>query len=401
MDTGAIGFIKDLLSGNISDIPATPHPQSIGEYVASSCFLHSYDSFSYLSAAWNATLQGDSSTAVHLAYYSELRSAMCLLACDGIGVFDDSHCVVDNAGNAAHIIGAGRTHSFCWEAYNWWSSSPNASSVLNSVVIDGYSIVDWLTAFPSGVAILARSSDYLQSIGLDIALLAESDQRLRGRASYRPRAIEGIAPRIVSDDLLLVRTLGESLVGPDGPRNGNIGLLILCAVLRQSFENNHGINSQGRFPQFEREVKIMIKEMPLSATTQMFMDKYCLTDPLPTIPVLSNALGTNAIAFEGILTRASLLCYHSVLKVRQLLIDSGVTEDDLAFWWTRSLLSRGAISSGDTPTTQDIAADALTAHDEFKRIGSPIDRKALWDAEASIITNACRCERLAVAGLFA
>src|SRR5262245_10006015 len=50
------------------------------QYIAASSFVHCTDGWSFLGRAIDAHSNGDSGAALHLAYYAELRAAMCFLA---------------------------------------------------------------------------------------------------------------------------------------------------------------------------------------------------------------------------------------------------------------------------------------------------------------------------------
>ena len=75
--------------------------KAIAEYVAASAPLHASDGWHYLARAFGAISHGDRNTAIHLAYYAELRAAMAILASEGIGVLNYVHVVVDSSGNAS------------------------------------------------------------------------------------------------------------------------------------------------------------------------------------------------------------------------------------------------------------------------------------------------------------
>src|SRR5689334_737896 len=78
-------------------------PRQLSQYIAASTLLHCADGWSYLGRAFTALLGGDSSRAIHLAYYAELRAAMSLLATEGIGVFSNAHFFID-APNSAKLM---------------------------------------------------------------------------------------------------------------------------------------------------------------------------------------------------------------------------------------------------------------------------------------------------------
>jgi|GEM_PF-4098259 len=401
MATDATKFLRNLVSNKLNSVPARSYPDMIGEYVAASTFLHVYDAHSYLASAWESTLQGYRSIAAHLAYYSELRAVMAMLACDGIGVFQENHCIIEKNGNGTNIADKGKTHQFCWDAFKWWGESQQASSLLDLVIVDGRSIRVWLESFPSGGATQMICSSFLKGIGLDIHLLSRADMSARGRASYRPCGIEGLPFGSADADLSMIRMFGEQLAGPNGPRDSNLGILILCATLRRAFSQNWSTLPENDYVKFSKEVKVMIASMEPGNTTKMALKLYCLTDPLPPIPVLSDALNKIDGELEGVLSRATLLCYHSVLYCRHLFSSCSIMEKDLRFWWQPALEARGALRPGLAPSSNDIVQDVLTALDELSSLAMPADRLSLWREAASVLANSCRCERLAIAGLFA
>ena len=66
------------------------------------------DGWTFLSRALSALLSGDTHTARHLAYYAQLRAALSILSCNGIGIFNTINFVVDNTG-AVHRIARANT----------------------------------------------------------------------------------------------------------------------------------------------------------------------------------------------------------------------------------------------------------------------------------------------------
>jgi hypothetical protein len=74
-------FGRDIAASNINNVDAV-------NYLATSVFIHCFNGWNYLSAAVNSMLEGDYGSAIHSAYYAELRSIFSILASQGIGVFN-------------------------------------------------------------------------------------------------------------------------------------------------------------------------------------------------------------------------------------------------------------------------------------------------------------------------
>src|SRR5262245_42087950 len=73
-----------------TDLKATPptvDDSALVAYVAASGPCHVIDGWSFIGRAIDSMLRGDTYGAIHLGYYAELRAAMALLACEGVGIF--------------------------------------------------------------------------------------------------------------------------------------------------------------------------------------------------------------------------------------------------------------------------------------------------------------------------
>ena len=85
---------------------------SLAEYIACSIPLHLADGWTFLARGLDAIKAGDSDSAIHMAYYAELRAAMSLLAGDGVGVFRSRHVAIEANYATSDLVNLGTTKLF-------------------------------------------------------------------------------------------------------------------------------------------------------------------------------------------------------------------------------------------------------------------------------------------------
>lgn len=158
---------------------------SLCEYLSASVLPHTLASSSYLSECLNALLSGESEAAMHLAYYSELRSAFAILARHGIGIMLGNHFTVD-ASSAAHVTQHLGTHAACWPALKEWSETNSASIFLSQAIsYRDIPLIDYLNMAGLSGSVTAIVPTWIKEWGLDLSIFS-SDQKERNIASYRP-----------------------------------------------------------------------------------------------------------------------------------------------------------------------------------------------------------------------
>src|SRR5207249_131302 len=139
------------------------------KYIAASALPHVLDGWSFFGRAIGAHLRGDVISCRHLAYYSELRAAMAILATQGVGVFDRRHYIVDRARKVAHIPKTDSTHILAWKALSYWSDLKRSSELLEQIITPGgLSISEWQSGIFSGASFRAVGRTWLRMWGLDI-----------------------------------------------------------------------------------------------------------------------------------------------------------------------------------------------------------------------------------------
>ena len=194
--------------------------QQISEVLAATSPNHCMDGWTFLSRALAALLAGDTHTTRHLAYYAQLRAGLCILGCNGIGIFNTINFAVDSS-LAVHRLDTGRlrrrglgTHAAVWAALELWASRPTSAKVfLESVKFRGISLWDCIDAIwpSSGSAPLVEAT--IRAWGVDL-MRSDIERESRNISSYSAHAFN---PTISSlpHRLELVRDIWLCLE-PDG-----------------------------------------------------------------------------------------------------------------------------------------------------------------------------------------
>lgn len=312
---------------------------SLIEYISASAPAHLIDGWSYLGRSTDAILRGDLNAAIHFAYYAELRAAMSLLACEGIGVFNGKHPIIDQTGSYTspikHITKSwnktkkkyesqgASTHKTVWPLLHHWGSLKRASDLIEELVApDGYSLRQWLDAFRIPTSIRAISKQWLTSWGTDLTRLTD-DHDSRNMASYRPSEFR-LAP------------------APDAS-----SAIEFVTDMWKLFEPTVG----GRFPQLEKELLkriIRTSGRPVSAAAleaSLGMApataanwEHFLTSPAEPRPLelsdKNSDIDKTDCAFQ-VTSRAALLLFLATGSTRKHLSNAGYSPAQLEFFWRR------------------------------------------------------------------
>src|ERR1700694_70130 len=180
-------------------VGAEKHPSLI-KYISASAPLHVADASRYLGRALYCLSINDVHSARHFAYYAELRAAMSLLACAGIGVFNDAHFVVIGRRQLIRIRERGLgTHAFVWLAMEDWAKSLHAARVVGSGIRPAnQSLATFVSAAKTGYSISKSLPSWLAILGLDLQTLSEDVLR-RNESTYRPTDLVPILGRTTKE----------------------------------------------------------------------------------------------------------------------------------------------------------------------------------------------------------
>ena len=151
---------------------------------------HCMDGWAYLSRALASLLAGDTHAARHLAYYSQLRAALCILNTHGIGVFNGLNFSVDQS-RQLHRLDTNRlssrgvgTHIAAWTLLEMWAAEPNFSRVfLNCIEFRGVPLSDCIDALQPSSLTAPLVSKIIQAWGVDLRLSAD-EHEWRNVSSY-------------------------------------------------------------------------------------------------------------------------------------------------------------------------------------------------------------------------
>ena len=322
----------------------------LAEYIAASIPLHVADGWVFLSRAFDAIKCGDRNTAVHLAYYAELRAAMSLLASEGIGVFNNRHVAIGQQriptewANIGSSRGRGvSTHYATWELLNSWADDPiRASQILTAVTVETRTISDWFSE--AGIAqsvqrLVARR--WLKSWSIDLQYFP-IDRDLRNHTSYRPNRITPTSATAVDTSADVVDPLlqtWDALVPSADAGGAAIDRALLSRALslaydRQSRPRQDWDNLVDRLQgAASHSLQSQLKDPALSN----YYVLNCADDP--SRPPITRA----------VLSRATLLLRIANGVCAQRLANARISRQDLEFWWTRVGEDEGLWPSGTVP----------------------------------------------------
>ena len=262
---------NDLSSGSL-------HSEELSEYVGVSAPVHSMDGWSLLGRAIHCLFKGDYYSAVHLAYYSELRAALALLASQGIGVFNSSHCVIDSDGDCKFLKplddGEERLgeHQWTWLVFRWWAEQSRATDLLRKVIKPGgQPLGTWVDAMTRArFALEGIGTKWLKLWGIDIGRYS-ADRDARNAASYWPNTINSWEPRTIFQDCQAVADMWQPLEPTSESRFARLDKYLVRIVLSQGHFDATGqraTSAAGR-SEFEREVGTLLHNMAMSESTRI------------------------------------------------------------------------------------------------------------------------------------
>lgn len=319
------------------------NPKSINDadliaYIAASGPTHAIDGWSYLARSTDALLRGDSCAALHLAYYAELRAAMSILACEGVGVFKNIHPLIDPSGTTTNFIRrtgqwnqgtkkynpkqAG-THIAVWPLLSHWGSLKRASELIDSLILlEGVNLSNWLDALGIPSRIKAISKGWFNSWGIDLSTLS-TDHESRNMVSYRPSELRHPPTPEASLAIDFVSSLWTLFQPGVGGRFPNLERELLRKIIRES-----GVAVDASKLQEKLGMSI-----PMSNHWQTFLNSNNDAMPLHFADQISDVDQTECSM--QVISRAALLLFVATGSTRQHLIQAGYTKTTLEFFWKR------------------------------------------------------------------
>ena len=352
-----VAKLQDLLINNswlpphhfYADVTSALRPSSspvngiaLMEYVAYSMPLHVVDAWAFLERAFDAVKAGDSNSAIHMAYYAELRAAMSLLASEGVGVFWSRHVAIGPNHNTSDWVGKG-THNATWELLDAWADdSTRTSTLLDGIRVEQRSIAEWfneagITAQVSHV--VAR--DWLKEWSLDISLFS-GDHALRNHVSYRPSQIlSAPAPptNFVQEAVEPILRTWDSLEPATLIGGAAIDKELLNRAL--SYARDRDNLKPGDWDDF------IDQSLPTAPESL----KLSLKSPIgSSFPIMNWAQDSSSPPpAKSVIARATLLLRLANAVCAQRLEQAGVKKGDLRFWWDKFGQDCGFWPQGNAP----------------------------------------------------
>ena len=389
---------------------------ALAEYTSISAPTHALDGWSFLGRSVNALLKGDPYSAMHLAYYAELRATIAILAAEGIGIFDRINCIVDDNGDCFTInvkeSGTNRklpTHQSTWAVFEWWANEDRSIDLLRRVIKpDRRDLGTWLDATTkSHYALQAVGAKWLKSWGLDIKQFS-GDRTSRNDVSYWPNTINSWSTRSVFEQCVTITDIWAILEPAPESRFATLDRHLLHNVLFQGYRGATGQRpTSANFKNgFGREINSILRKLGItgedSSNWHNFFTNGHLRKPLVIKLAGSRSkMGADTHVLE-VISRATMLLRLATGASANLLLDVGIDREKAAFW-VDSIGSERGLWSGSTPPDElyelwSDVQDELENWDEMRHL-APLDAHAMWKQHSDSLTILSEYEKVALWGL--
>ena len=402
---------------DLQNYPLGKNNKDLAQYIAASAPLHCFDGWSYLGRAIECHNRGDTDNARHLAYYAELRATMSILACQGIGIFDDQHIIVDaneickilpkNGNNNRPI----RTHIITWLAFEHWTKLPLAISFISEIIQPrNKPLNEWLDSFvdsDQGYKIIAI--DMTKSWGLDLQRF-ESDRDRRNVSSYRPNRIITPKLQIFNENIKYLCDFWDLFGSSENFKFEKLDIFLLRKYIHTLFSNTNNCDcySISNIDKFERKIDKLVKKMNLGVNDEQFF-RYFLFNPYLDDPtVISEAEKKNSIEDFNqhiqVISRASLLLRLASGGCSQLFNVAHFSSQDIEFWWKSIGIERGLWMPGYEPDDfMDLWADIEilledTKEHECNNRNPGLNLADFHNTHSKTLLKLGECERIALWG---
>lgn len=334
-----------------NDLKATPptvDDSDLVSYIAASGPCHVIDGWSFIGRAIDSMLRGDTYGAIHLGYYAELRAAMALLACEGVGIFNQRHVTVDRS-SKTHLFSKSGTHKVIWPCLQHWAGLAKSSTLLDSTFRPANrGLSAWLTALRATVPARAIANHWLRSWGIDLVNY-DADHNSRNLVSYRPYEFR----RSAAHDTKEISDFVEDLWMCFEPSEGNRFPVIERYLLRRAL-----VAGRVTFPL--SDVSLASVGMSVGEVASWLPVLNGTTEPTFFAEAELQSAIEDSKCHLQVIARAALLLYLATSAARRHFAAAGYTREDLAFWWGPHGISRGLWDGVNQPANPlDLWADIL------------------------------------------
>lgn len=399
-------FQEDLARGSID-------PVDLAKYIAASGPVHCVDGWGFLGKAIQSLTRGAPHSALHLAYYAELRAASSLFAAEGIGIFNRHHYVIDSSGVACPITQQMSTHQMVWLVFQWWAADARAVDLLKMIVTPGgQELETWVEEFDrGGVAVGSNAVRWFEAWGVDLKMFTQ-DRVARNTASYLATAINPWGQLSAEQILDFLGQLWRPLEPTFGSRFDMLDRHLLRMILEDEFRGYSGIGARTRNgqQQFRNAAMAMLQGLGLSEAAMSDWLEFLTASREPETSQLIILAGNNSPLREA--TRVTEVIARAVLLLRlasgacaRLLATTGLDRYSLDFWIEAIGSDCGIWAPGGQPTEFiDLWADIELELDEAGNLSPPPPRPELslfdvWLGRSRSLSVLSECERASLWGL--
>ena len=407
---------RDIRDGNVND-------EALAEYVSVSAPTHTLDGWSLLGRSVNCLLMGDPYNAVHLAYYAELRATIAILASEGIGIFNQNHCIVDRNGNCQLIQVVDKrynrngnpyrarlgTHECAWSVFEWWANEGRSIDVLRQVIKpDRRDLGTWIDATTkSGFSFEAIGSEWLKLWGIDVKQFF-GDRDSRNDVSYWPNTINSWGTRTVFEQCLTISDIWAFLEPEPESRFAMLDRHLLRNVLYEGFRSatDDETVSTPSPDGFDGEIRTIFRNLGLNGSTEDYWRNF-LTDSNLEDPIVLQLAGKQSILggethVLEVISRATMLLRLATGASADLLFDAGILREDISFWIESIGIDRGLWAKSDSPNDlyelwTDVQEELETWYELRQHSG--LDIQTIWKQHTDSVTILSEYEKVALWGL--
>ncbi|MDD5359105.1 MAG: hypothetical protein PHI02_02455 [Sulfurovaceae bacterium] len=359
------------------------------QYLAASSIAHLQDAWSYFGKAIYSTLNNDTYTARHMAYYAELRAAMGLLASEGIGIFNNKHYFLDSTGifqrfNDIYIDSRGNTknelgtHQMVWLVIEHWSTQNKARKLLEKITtIEGISLQTWVNKYKTqqwG----SLTHQLFKEIGLDLQHMAQ-DRDIRNGVSYRPSEVSFPNPINTNENYKYVSEIWNLLEPSAGGSFHNLDKFVLKHVLSLLKNNDPMMDDK----KYLKKIYLMLESnLSNKASIKSYLaflssiqSSSIIAHAMTTHPNINAALSDPKNHLQ-VLSRTVLLLRIATGAIQLLMKDASVNLTHIQFWTTKIIQQNGLSPISSLPLSgfedlwSDIADIALSDVESWIKSGN-------------------------------
>ncbi len=311
------------------------------EYISASILSHYIDAHSYFGRAISSLLNGDVLISKHLLYYSELRSAMSVLASNGIGVFSTKNFIVEAIDTCNPNSINRNTHDIAWLALDFCFKELNTSNyLLDDLFLEGFSLRDWIDNFQQTALTstkLAAIESFLNNIGFDLSFF-QDDKDARNHVSYRPTSFKSGFSIDYNRVIFEIENIWH-LCQPQTYGTEKLDALLLRRLLQVIFKATHryGFTHKRANKQYENACINMLNGLRFSETTknkwlELLVEKPEIDSIITTMETQTEVTDKNYVF--GMLYRSVFLMRLSSIFIEYHLKNtSSINKNNTELWW--------------------------------------------------------------------